>query len=119
MPDIYDQHRAAFPTVSAYVVTDAAGSRVGTVALRFPKDGAGRLWAYVHVLGVPMVRGYADGGGYDKRSAAVESAARKIAEYDDPERVHAPAWRTALRDCGGDDWSRALERAGYRVLQAV
>ena len=117
MTNIYDQHRAAFARVSAWVIADAAGARIGTVAIKYPADGAGRLWAYVHVLGVPMVRDYAGGGGYDKATAAVESAARKI--EDSPEDPHTAAWRTALRDCGGRGWYRALEKAGYRVMQAV
>ena len=74
---IYDQHRAAFSNVSAYVVMHG-GERVATVAIKYPRDGAGRLYAYVHWLGVPMVRGFAGGGGYDKRSAACASAARKL-----------------------------------------
>lgn len=76
MSDIYDQHRAAFANVSAYVIL-RGGERVATIAFKFPRDGAGRLYAYVHWIGVPMVRGFAAGGGYDKRSAAVADAAQK------------------------------------------
>ena len=77
MPDIYDQHDAAFARVSAFVIC-RDGERVATVALKFPADGAGRLHAYVHWLGLPMVRGFAGGYGYDKRSAAVIEATGKI-----------------------------------------
>jgi len=119
---IYDQHRAAFSNVSAYVIT-YAGERVATVAIKFPRDGAGRLYSYVHWLGVPMVRGFAGGGGYDKRTAACASAARKLPE-------HLPAGYDAAADAysrfvdvmradGGLDWNTALTGAGFTVFQAV
>lgn len=78
MTTVYEQHDAAFKQVSAFVITDSKGERVATIAFKFPKDGAGRLYAYVHWIGVPMVRGHANGYGYDKKSAAVESAIPKI-----------------------------------------
>lgn len=56
MTKIYEQHDAAFSRVSAYVVA-RNGERVATIAFKFPADGAGRLWAYVHWLGLEMVRG--------------------------------------------------------------
>ena len=69
-PTIYEQHDAAFRHVNAYVIMRGR-ERVGTVAIKYPRDGAGRLWAYVHFLGMPMVRGYAGGYGYDKKTAAL------------------------------------------------
>lgn len=122
MPDVYDQHRASFPQVSAYVVM-RDGTQVATVAIKYPRDGAGRLYAYVHWFGVPMVRGYAGGGGYDKRSAACASAARKLPEhlpagYDQAADAYA-AFLATMREDGGLDWGSALTRAGFTVLQAV
>lgn len=133
MPDIYDQHRAAFDKVSAFVVM-RDGEKVATVAIKFPRDGAGRLYAYVHWLGLPMVRAYANGYGYDKRSAAVGAAARKIPlgaaftraqetglQYCEgrPWYEAFPAFREALVSDGGEDWARKLEKAGFSILQAV
>jgi hypothetical protein len=119
---IYDQHRAAFSNVSAYVVM-YAGERVATVAIKYPRDGAGRLYSYVHWLGVPMVRGFAGGGGYDKRSAACASAARKLPEhlpagYDAAADVYS-MFVDVMRADGGLDWNTALTGAGFTVLQAV
>jgi hypothetical protein len=123
MPDIYGQHRAAFAKVVSYVILDGYGDRVATVAIKFPRDGASRLYAYVHVFGYQMVRGWAGGGGYDKRSAAVSSAIRSIKPADDLATKSAE-WTVArlraacaLMDSSG--WERELERAGFRVLQAV
>lgn len=126
MADIYEQHRAAFSRVSAFVILDKTGDAVARVAIKFPADGAGRVFAYVHWIGLEMVRGYAGGYGYDKRSAAVSSAARKLplgldAETGcrvDPLHQYNDFKRAAERD-GGDDWTRAVEKAGFRVLEAV
>ena len=120
--NIYDQHNASFPLVSAYVVLHD-GARVATVAHKFPRDGAGRLYAYVHWLGVPMVRGYAGGGGYDKRTAACASAARKLpANLPSGYDANAAAYGRfidVMRADGGLDWATALTGAGFTVLQAV
>lgn len=125
MTDIYEQHRAAFNNVSAYVITNR-GKYVGTIAFKFPRDGAGRLYAYVHFLGIQMVRGYAGGGGYDKRSAACSDAAKKMLDglpvnRDWPvEDVAAyDAFRAALSPDDGYTWDSRLQRAGFAVMKAV
>ncbi len=112
MADIYDQHRAAFANCEAHVILHN-GERVATIAFKFPKDGAGRLYAYVHWIGLEMVRGFASGGGYDKRTAACASAARKL------ERVEIFAAALRYGDSSGNGWERALRHAGFTVLQAV
>lgn len=124
MADIYEQHDKAFANVQAYVLL-RDGERVGTVAFKFPRDGAGRLYCYLHILGTEMVRGHANGYGYDKRSAAASVAARKLTMNDhlNPELHKATAdlvdqVRAAELD-NGTDWSRGLESIGLRVLQAV
>lgn len=128
MADIYEQHAAAFSRVSAFVILDSEGERVATVALKFPADGAARLWAYVHLIGVPMVRGFAGGFGYDKRAAAVAAAIDKIPVpdadgRDDAGRQRLFALRGMLRlaawGMDSREWTRELERQGFRVLQAV
>lgn len=120
MANIYDQHRAAFTNVSAYVIM-LGGEKVATVALKFPRDGAGRLYAYVHWLGAEMVRGFAGGYGYDKRTAAVQSAIAKLPHdaqgsicFDDMR-----AFIAAIDNAGGEYFDRALANAGFTVLQAV
>lgn len=121
MPDIYDQHKSAFSNVSAYVIAKD-GERVATIAFKFPKDGAGRLYAYVHWLGSSMVRGFARGYGYDKRSAAVASAVGKITlevKPHDEKRDDMFRFVGALEKDGGEYFYRKLELAGFTVWQAV
>ncbi len=126
MQDIYTQHEKHFDQVQAFVIC-MDGARVATVALKFPKDGASRLYAYVHWSGVPMVRGMANGYGYDKRTAAVADAAKRVAPRVDPASLTTvdlkPKLRLAFIDAlskdDGRDWSRSLEDAGFAVLQAV
>lgn len=114
---VYEQHDAAFKSVSAFVVLKG-GERVATVALKF--GASGRVTAYVHWIGIEMVRGHADGGGYDKRSAAVAIAARKMV---DGTKIHAgagySAFVAACREDGGNSWERELQDCGFTVLQAV
>src|SRR5574337_1185668 len=116
--NIYDLHSKAFDNVSAYVICKD-GERVATVAFRFPRDGAGRLWCYLHVLGVPMVRAYASGYGYDKKSAACVAASHKVEAYTGEDRVNCPkdaetrdAICNALSHDGGMCWDRYLLDAG-------
>lgn len=124
MTNIHDQHAAAFAKVSAFVILKD-GERVATVAVKFPSGNSTRVWAYLHVLSLPMVRACADGGGYDKTSAAVASAARKVKAF---EHAHTPSESVALAKFWNDlapsldrgqHWDRALEKAGFTVLQAV
>ena len=113
--NIYDQHRAAFTSVSAYVIM-RDHERVATIAFKFPRDGASRLYAYVHWHGVPMVRGSAGGYGYDKKTAACNNASRKLPE---PTSDTQKAFTQALAIDDGNDWERNLRNAGFDVLQAV
>jgi hypothetical protein len=130
--NVYDQHRASFAQVSAYVILNQEGRNLGKIALKFPRDGAGRLLAYVHFLGEPMVRGFAGGYGYDKASASIADAARKMTaslpegcyadgtpHYTSEERAEYARLVAAMREDSGSHWDSALRAAGFRVLQAV
>ena len=121
MADIYDQHDKHFKAVSAYVIL-RNGERVATIAFKFPADGAGRLYAYVHWLGVPMVRGHAGGYGYDKRTAACARAVQRTVlavQPTDEDRDNAFRFVGALEADRGPTWETALREAGFTVLQAV
>lgn len=119
MADIYELHRNAFRQVEAYVITKG-DDRVASVAFKFPRDGAGRLYCYLHIFGAQMVRAFATGGGYDKRTAAMHSAiARvKVDPNDAATQRHVAAFRDAVTD-NGAYWDQDLRRVGYNVFQAV
>lgn len=119
MTDIYEQHKAAFANVSAYVIC-RDGELVARIAFKFPKDGAGRLYAYVHWLGEPMVRGFASGGGYDKGSAACAAAASKMRVGVGAEGWEAyEAFVKALSKDDGATWNDHLRNTGFAVHSAV
>ena len=66
----------AFKQVSAFVVMDQDTMRpIAKIALKFPSDGAGRVNAYIHLIGIEVQHGYAGGYGYDKRTASIIDAA--------------------------------------------
>lgn len=124
MEKIYDQHCAAFKNVSAFCLT-LNGENIGNVAFKFPRDGAGRLYCYLHVYGLQMIRGHANGYGYDKKSAAFIHAAHKLDTSTSP--VNA-GWtrddlivliREASKKMNSGHWDTELARAGFSVLQAV
>ena len=122
MTDIYKLHEKAFARVSAYVVLDKSNQKVATVAFKFPADGAGRLYVYVHWIGTPMVRGFAGGYGYDKKSAAVARAVAQIplnAKTDDENRDDLSRFVAATEKDGGQYWDNRLFLAGFTVLQAI
>lgn len=126
MADIYDQHEAAFSKVNAYVILDAHNQLCATIAFKYPKDGAGRLYVYVHWIGLEMKRGHAIGYGYDKASAATAVAASAIAiEVNKLRREHKPIpvrvedFVTALYKDDDTYWYQHLMNAGFKVLKAV
>jgi len=113
----------AFANVSAFVLLDRAGVKVGTIAIK----RGNAVTAYVHLLGTPCARGRACGGGYDRESAAIQTAIDRIAATDpsdtspwaDDYRANRLAMRAAVPAMDAGDWRRELERHGLTVLQAV
>lgn len=118
----FAQFDKAFNRVAAYVVLKD-GECVAKISIKFPADGAGRLYAYVHWLGVEMVRGSASGYGYDKRSAAVADACTKAIKTIKTERddvnFHRAAFFRVLSSDGGEYFDRKLRDAGFDVIQAI
>ena len=121
---IYTQFDTAFAHVAAYAVIDPrTGECVAKVAIKRAASGL-RTTAFVHWLGVPMVKGVANGGGYDKETASVASAMRGIraehlttGELDD--RRMPREFLDACKLDGGKRWPDAVRDAGFRVHQVV
>lgn len=127
MTEIYDQHDDAFKYVSAFAILQD-GNHVANVSIKYPKDGAGRLYAYVHFLGHEMARNLAGGYGYDKRTPAVAGAAAKIQPYEVDDKTekwqterneNLYAFKAAFDNIGGKDWTDALRDAGFTVCNVV
>jgi len=115
---IYDQHRAHTKRVSACAILHN-GQHVASVTIAYPKDGAGRLYAYAHWLGKPMVRGHANGYGYDKRTAALSVACRAnlgTAKGSPTDATEALFWESLSKD-GGEEWTNKLLANGFAVCR--
>jgi hypothetical protein len=105
--------------VAGYVILDNAGEHIGTVRLSYPRDGAGKLvavaanWTAVRPRDEkgepnfstwsPWQYGWANGGGYDKATAALGGMTIGTCTLQDQ----------------GKDWTNQLRDAGYRVINAV
>lgn len=86
--------------------------------------------AYVHVLGLPMVRGIARGGGYDMTSEAVLQASKMLptekrshiagigAVCITGSEAQAVTSFRAIKD-SGETWAGQLRAMGYTVEQVV
>jgi hypothetical protein len=109
MTNIYDQHDKAFSQVSASIIIKD-GAQVGTIAWKYPKDGAGRLWCYFHIHGQEMVRAYAGGYGYDKKSASLMHA------IDNSDCEDLKTVSSELQS--GDPW-RFMRDHGYELFNAI
>lgn len=113
---IYRSHEKAFQQVSAFVVMRGADC-VAKVAVKFPPAGHGerRVTAFVHVLGLPMRKGHADGCGYDKRSAAILSACGKLPNIGEGNIMRAQYPST----CETMDAFKSLKDNGYCPLDQL
>lgn len=114
---VYTKHDASFKLVSAGALV-VGGVQVGTISFKFPNDGAGKLFCFLHIFGAPMVVGSASGYGYDKKGAALEKACKSLC---DVEHASVLRYHPALKglDCDGDDFQRTLEKAGLTYFRAI
>ncbi len=116
--DIYKQHAAAFSRVEAYAIT-LNGERVASVAFKRSASNL-RTTCFLHVFGSRMVKGSANGGGYDKASAAFHAAAERLDLKEGGDSTLLHAFKVAgHKGNGGLSWDSALRDAGFAVFQAV
>lgn len=119
---IWNYHDTAFKSVGAFVVLDKDGEHVANIKTLYKRGNSNRVWAYVHAIGAPIVRGFCDGGGYDMTTEAIHNAARKLViELDDgdsPMLRRAAEFASVLRVLpdNGHVIPRLLEERGYKVL---
>lgn len=126
--DIYEKHKAAFKNISGYVVTDATGNRLATIAFKY----GNAVTCYLHIIGLEMTCGIAKGGGYDRKSAAICNAAIKTGFYNHSNDHQGDPFVKSLHDLrdqfktilskaerGGSSWDNALRDAGFNVYSAI
>lgn len=120
MTDIYEQHTAAFKNISAFVICDKSGNRVATIAFKY----GNAVTCYLHIIGLEMTKGRANGGGYDRKSAAARDAVLKThaGSYDDIKwfgEDRKAITQALIEGDKGGSWDSCLRDAGYVVHQAV
>ncbi|MEG2706900.1 MAG: hypothetical protein RR959_06125 [Erysipelotrichaceae bacterium] len=105
--------------VKAYVIINDKGEQVGLMNCKYPKDGMGKLYVYLHLFGSTMKVATASGCGYDKLGAALYKLAKTYAA--DQEHVFKQDeidFLIALESCdsGFDSWATY---GAYKFLRAI
>ena len=67
----FDKH---FAQASAWVIVNEQGEQVGKMVAKYPKDGMGKLYVYLHLHGSEMVQVSVSGCGFDKLSVAIQKS---------------------------------------------
>lgn len=67
---LHKAEQTAWSRTSAYAVFKD-GTHVGTIKIAHPEDGAGILRAFLFDFSTELQMGTANGGGYDKETAAL------------------------------------------------
>lgn len=113
---VYDKHSKHFAQVSAYVIIDNECNQKGTLAVKYPKDGMGKLYLYLHLHGSQMVQVSVGGCGFDKFSVAVQKAAEAYTQglTFKNNRDFIEALKLV-----NHDFDRFNKYGEYRFLQAV
>ena len=118
----------AFNLVSAYLVMDQDTMQpIAKIALKYPKDGAGRVHAYIHIIGMEVQHGYAGGYGYDKRTASIIGAASScndcLVEAKNYQNINGKQKQfinLLLSDKAQGGWQEVINHDnGFIVIQAV
>lgn len=116
MTTVYDKFDKHFALVSAWVIVNEQGEQVGEMSAKYPKNGMGKLYLYLHLHGSEMVQVSVSGCGFDKLSVAIQKAAE--------------AYTKDLTFKNDRDFIKALEQVNhdfsnwnkygtYKFLQAV
>jgi len=116
--NIYHQHKAHTNRTSASAILHN-GQHVASVTIASSKNGEGRLYAYAHWLGKRMVRGYANGSGYNKEAVALSEAYQENLSKAKDSVVEAPEalfWESLSKDVG-EEWADKLLANGFAVCR--
>lgn len=116
---VYDKNQKHFELVSAYVIVNDKGEQVGLMNAKYPKDGMGKLYVYLHLFGTTMKVATASGCGYDKLGTALYKLAKTyVADQENDFIQDALDFLKALESCnsGFDLWKTY---GTYKFLRAI
>lgn len=116
MTTVYDKFDKHFAQVSAWVIVNEQGEQVGKMSAKYPKDGMGKLYLYLHLYGSEMVQTSVSGCGFDKLSVAIQNAA--IDYTKDLESDNDRDFIEALKQVN-HDFSNWNTYGTYKFLQAI
>lgn len=115
----------AFNQVSAYtVMCSETNELIAKIALKYPKDGAGRLICYMHIIGNDVQIGTASGYGYDKKTAAIISASDNFTKCSDLweslDNKDSQFIELLQLDKAQSGWQEVInEKNGFKVIQVI
>lgn len=116
MTTVYDKFDKHFTLVSAWVIVNEQGDQVGKMAAKYPKDGMGKLYLYLHLHGSKMVQVSVSGCGFDKLSVAICNAAMDYAK--DLESKNDRDFIESLKQVN-HNFSTWNKYGSYKFLQAI
>lgn len=119
--NIYEQFDAATRELSAYAVFKGSDP-VGRVVFKRTASGM-RTTCFLQIWGSPMVKGVANGCGYDKDSASFTNAASQYGPNEPGRDVLGDEQSRradfhAVKD-NGYRWSDQLRELGYTVQHVI
>ena len=121
MTTVYEKHDKHFALVSAWVIVNEQGEKAGTMTAKYPSDGMGKLFLYLHLYGSEMVQVSVSGCGFDKLSVAIQKAGDSYVKNNlgnDKLNVQDLDFLQALCNVNYD-FSTWNKYGTYKFLQAV
>lgn len=118
MTTVYDKFDKHFAQVSAWVIVNEQGEQVGKMSAKYPKDGMGKLYLYLHLHGSEMVQVSASGCGFDKLSVAIQKAGETILKKREEKTLNETSFLLALSEVN-HDFSNWNNYGTYKFLQAI
>ena len=117
--NVYDQNAKHFALVRAYVIVNDKGEHVGLLNCKYPKDGMGKLYVYLHLFGSTMKVVSVSGCGYDKLGAALYKHSKTYQNEQENDLKHEVIeFLKALESCdSGFDSYKTY--GNYKFLRAI
>ena len=115
MTTVYNKFDKHFTLASAWVIVN---EQVGKMAAKYPKDGMGKLYLYLHLHGSEMVQVSVSGCGFDKLSVAIQKAGEVILKKREEKTLNETGFLLALSEVN-HDFSTWNKYGTYKFLQAI